>query len=398
MIFDSSVRVALLCVVASAAASVYAATLQWRNSAECRELQRQQGQAWQAEYSKQAQCWAKNKCLNPGADPRFKNWTAANERLRQQCDESARLEKAQVEQQARLADETRKRSDEARKQVEQQRAYQDKLNQQHAQQLETTRREIERRQPVIVATMAPPPPRTHVVEPYPGAYAEQARAQQLEADRLAERNRQTLLANSMQQLSNMAVGRAAALASREEGDAADKRSNQAIRDNDKLRREMLDTALNPAGDRTGAIDSNVDHAIKANEKVNDMRGISPAVTQIQNDSLSAIGSMQNRTMGEYDRAMKQLDSLDVPASAPAVRGETVSHMGALDPGAGMPAATSSPAAQAGPVAVSSLDDLERASPSKTCMAMAFGMRAECVARQCLVDKFRNHAECRKPAQ
>ena len=115
------------------------------------------------------------------------------------------------------------------------------------------------------------------------------------------------------------------------------------------RREAMDAAINPDGASHARIDAGVDAAKDLNSQINRSRGVTPLATQIANDAYSGIGSVQNRVLGDYDRAMSNIDSLNTPPPS-------------------RPAPPSAPAPRPLPPLVS-IDDLATPPAAKECPAL-----------------------------
>lgn len=117
----SSVASAIFILLLSNTSVAFAAT--YLSSADCRAHENREYKAWRREYDAQAQCWAVDKCRNPGLEPRFKEWSqtlsqiceicsqmAANERqLAQQEEQNRNIQLRQQETQARQQRESQQR-------------------------------------------------------------------------------------------------------------------------------------------------------------------------------------------------------------------------------------------------------------------------------------------------
>jgi hypothetical protein len=172
-------------------------------------------------------------------------------------------------------------------------------------------------------------------------------------------------------------------------------------------KKSLDAALNPTGNKDPAISATVTVVSEANKKVNEVRNLTgiPAetrvITEIQNTSIGAIGSVFNASSQQLNEALSSIDRLNEPASARnSTRANSTSSAGQL------PKVVTSldqlfvPTSQPSPVApariASSLDMLESDSPGTICREKEGTNKMDCLAAQCKISKFSNLNECKAP--
>lgn len=254
----------------------------------------------------------------------------------QQADQQRQI----AEQQRQAADQQRRMIDQQQQIANQQRAQQINqiaAQQQLAAQLSAMQRDAERaqdRQPRVIAELPSRPydnaPRL-VQTPEMRAQAATEAAQEQERQRRAEAQalRDTLTPQGVSQqlgttIEQMNKGAGSIDRARQAG--SDAEFNKAYGDGMKAankasqaQSEAIGKVLNPRGDSYERINSGVSAAQKLNSESNDARG-NPLAGDAANRSYSAIGALENRYLGDFDRAMApttRLDDLNTPAPRPS---------------------------------------------------------------------------------
>ncbi len=220
-----------------------------------------------------------------------------------------------------------------------------------------------------------------------------------------------------------------------------KAAEYAVDASNDARRNSLDRILNPRGDSSERMNISVAAATRSNSQIQEARfgEEGKLISQVGNDAISGVGSVANRVLGDFDRAMAQANnatpnntavvasvsrpiaslqvptshssggyaptsispptpsSYSIPGAATSAAVPTVSSLDALNNTANRPNANSG--STNNPPSVQGTTDLSAllggtSSPKRICAGLLPDAQSACLIKQCTTLQYANHSECK----